>query len=221
MGALAYWAVAAENDFSFYWRDPAAIVNTGPWIGLFSNIGVFIWWIAAVVAVFTALVLRRVPGQRRTVYFFLAWGVLSGILALDDFFMIHEWVVPTYLPLSDNFLFVVYFLVIGAMLIYFRREILQSRYPVLLLAFACVGLSTIIDVLGFEWFIRQGVPTRLAWNLEFVVEDGLKLVAIIAWTHYFALTCYESLVRAINWTAATPLKSEASIEQDEERVEVL
>lgn len=43
LAGFAAVAVRSDRDFSFYWRDPAAIVNTGPWIGLFSNIGIFIW----------------------------------------------------------------------------------------------------------------------------------------------------------------------------------
>jgi hypothetical protein len=197
LAVLAYRAVATENDYSFYWRDPAAIMNTGPWIGLFSNIGVFVWWISAVICVFSGIILWRVPGQRLMAKFFLAWGILTGVLALDDFFMIHEWVVPTYLPLSDDVMFGVYAIVAVALLVYFRTVILATRFPILLFAGACLGLSIVIDVLGFEWFQNQGVPTRIVWNLEYVVEDGLKLVGLTAWLHYFALTCYETFQRVL------------------------
>lgn len=218
LAGFAYWAVASETDYSFYWRDPAAIVNTGPWIGLFSNVGVFICWIAAVIAVFTALVLRRASGQVRTVQFFLASGLLSGVLALDDFFMIHEWVVPTYLPLSDDALLGVYGIA-GAVVVYsFRREIRRTRYPILLLAGICFSVSTLLDVAGVEWFEKRGVPTRLAWNLEYVVEDGLKLMGLIAWTQYFTLTCYEALASLIPGSSVPA--SVDVVEESNERVEV-
>lgn len=203
LGFLAIWAVMAENDFSFYWRDPAAIVNTSPWIGLFSNIGNFLWWIAAVIAVFTGLLLRGAPGRSTTSAFLLSWGVLTGFLALDDFFMIHEWVVPTYLPFSEDFMFGVYFVVAISLVVLFRDEILQSPYPLFIVAICCFGASILIDLIGPARLVDAGLPIRLVWNLEYVVEDGLKLAGIIAWGHYFGLVSYGALRPSVMSTGNT------------------
>jgi hypothetical protein len=210
LAGLGIWAVVAENDFSFYWRDPAAIVNTGPWIGLFSNIGVFIWWIAAVIAIFTGVLLRWAPGRGTISAFLLSWGALTGILALDDFFMIHEWVIPTYLPLSDDFMFGVYFVVALFLIVLFRDEILRSPYPLFLFALACFSASILIDVVGPFRPVDWGLPARLVWNLEYVVEDGFKLIGIIAWAHYFALVSFGVIKPYLTGTGNTntvPLKA--------------
>lgn len=187
---LAILAVIRENDYSFYWRDPAAIMGTGPWIGLFSNIGIFIWWIAGVVTVFSGLLLWGVTGRRTTSAFLLSWGILTGVLALDDFFMIHEWVVPTYLPLSPDVLFGVYFFVAFFLLFIFRNEILASPYPIFVFAGGCFALSIMIDLIGPFRSVEWGMPARLVWTLEYIVEDGLKMIGIIAWAHYFILVSF-------------------------------
>lgn len=208
LGGLAIWAVLAENDFSFYWRDPAAIVNTGPWIGLFSNIGNFLWWIAGIVCVFTALLLRSAPGQSTASAFLMSWGLLTGFLALDDFFMIHEWVIPTYLPLSEDVMFGVYFVIAVLLVVLFRDEFLRSPYPIFAFALACFAVSIVIDLAGPARFQEWGMPIRLVWNLEYVVEDGLKLLGIIAWLHYFTLVSYQALhpyVSASGNIATVPL----------------
>jgi hypothetical protein len=193
LAGLGIWAVTAENDFSFYWRDPAAIVNTGPWIGLFSNIGNFLWWIAGVVCLFTGFLLRGIPGQSATSAFLLCWGVLTGALALDDFFMIHEWVVPTYLPLSEDFMFGVYFIAGVLLVVVFREEMRRSPYPLFLLALGFLAGSVVVDFIGPDRLVNAGLPIRIVWNLEYVVEDGLKLAGIIAWLHYFVLFSFQTL----------------------------
>lgn len=208
LGVLAIWAVVAESDFSFYWRDPAAIVNSGPWIGLFSNIGNFLWWMAGVVAVFSGLLLRGVPGKSSRSAFLLCWGTLTGGLALDDFFMIHEWVVPTYLPFSENVFYGVYILIGILLAVLFKEEMRASPYPIFLLSLACLGGSVVFDLIGTQRFIDVGLPVRFVWNLEYVVEDGLKLTGIIAWVHYFSLTSFQALrpyVTGITDTETRPL----------------
>jgi hypothetical protein len=207
---LGIYAVIQENDFSFYWRDPFAVVNTGPWLGLFSNIGIFLWWMAGVVAVFTGLLLRLAPRQGTKSAFLLSWGTLTAILALDDFFMIHEWVVPTYLPLSDDFMFGVYFVVALFLLVIFRDEIIASPFPIFLFALACFALSIVIDLIGPFRPVDWGLSARLVWNLEYVVEDGLKLIGIVAWLHYFALVSFGYLkpyLTVTGNTATVPLKA--------------
>jgi hypothetical protein len=204
---LGIWAVQVENDLSFYWRDPAAIVNTGPWIGLFSNIGNFIWWIASIPALFTAALLRTVPGHQRAAAFLFSWGALTAFLALDDFFMIHEWVIPTYLPLSEDFLFVVYFFTALGLLAVFRNELRQTPYPVFFFALCCFAGSIIIDLIGPARFQDWGMSVRYVWNLEYIVEDGLKLAGIIAWAHFFVLTSLGYLRPLIQPTAATETKT--------------
>jgi hypothetical protein len=211
---LSIWAVVAENDFSFYWRDPFAVVNTGPWLGLFSNIGIFIWWMTGVISVFTGLLLRLAPGQGTRSAFLLSWGALTGFLALDDFFMIHEWVVPTYLPLSDDFMFGVYFVVTLFLLVIFRDEIMASPFPIFFFALTCFALSIIIDLIGPFRPVDWGLPARLVWNLEYVVEDGLKLVGIVAWLHYFGLVSFGYLkpyLTGTGNTATVPLKAHPSL----------
>lgn len=186
--AFGIWAIQIESDFSFYWRDPAAIVETSPWIGLFSNIGNFIWWIASITALFTAGLLYRVPGYRRESMFLLCWGILTAFLALDDFFMFHEWVVPTYLPVSEDALVGVYFVIALGLLIIFRDELRRTPFLLFFFALTCFAGSIIIDVIGPARFQDWGLSVRYVWNLEYIVEDGLKLTGIIAWAHYFVLT---------------------------------
>lgn len=219
LAGLAAWAVRAENDLSFYWRDPAAIVNTGPWIGLFSNVGIFIWWIAGAICVFTALVLWRQPGQGRIAAFLLSWGVLTGVLALDDFFMFHEWVVSTYLPVAEDVLLALYPPIMLALVVIFRREILATRFPALMLAFGCLGASALIDVIGTERFVQAGIPLRVVWHLAYVVEDGLKLVGLIAWLHYFGLTSFDALRRALGSGPAATNGYEPAVHEVRERAE--
>lgn len=196
LAGMAAWTVRSGNDLSYYWRDPAAIVNTGPWIGFFSSIGIFLWWIAGAVSVFAALLIRNAHPFRRVAAFLLAFGLFTGFLALDDFFMIHEWVVPTYLPLSEDLMFGVYSVVGTALALLFREEIRSTPVLLLGLAVGCFGLSILTDLVGPDRFLSLGMPPGMLWSLEYVVEDGLKLLGIVAWLHYLALTSFRAVRRA-------------------------
>jgi hypothetical protein len=195
--ALGVRAVLVQNDYSLYFRDPAAVTQSPPWTGLFSNIGVLLWCGVAVVSLFTAVILRRIPGERRLAGFFLAWGLLTIVLMLDDLFMIHEFLLPTYFPVSDDIMFVAYFLAVAGMLIYYRTDLSRMRYILLGCAFAAFGASITLDVLGHVWFTDRGVPTRLVWNLEYVIENGLKLLGIVLWLHFFTATSLDNLYRVM------------------------
>jgi hypothetical protein len=213
--ALGVRAVLVQNDYSLYFRDPAAVTQSPPWTGLFSNIGVLLWCGAAAVCLFTAVILRRIPGERRLAGFLLAWGLLTVVLMLDDLFMIHEFLLPTYFPVGDDLMFVVYFLAVAGMLVYYRSDLLRMRHILLGCAFAAFGASIMLDVLGHVWFTDRGVPSRLVWNLEYVIENGLKLLGIVLWLHFLTATSLDNLYRVMRQRRAMPVADREQVEEYE------
>ena len=66
--------------------------------GAFSNVGILLWWTAAIVSAFTYFLLRIVLRTRATTRlsktFLLYMALFTGVLVLDDLFMLHEEVFP-------------------------------------------------------------------------------------------------------------------------------
>jgi hypothetical protein len=114
--------------------------------------------------------------------FFLWAGLVTMMLALDDLFLLHDEVFMLYLGQNEHRTFLVYGAVIAIFLGYYRRSILSSRsLPLLVLALVLLGSSIFVDNTSRFWSDPE---------MRILVEDGLKLLGITAWTAYFVRRSY-------------------------------
>jgi hypothetical protein len=139
-----------------------------PYYGLVSNLGVILWTCAMAVALFTAALLRR--SRRAGAEFFFAGGALSMLLMLDDFFLIHERVLPIYFGLDEKLLFGIYGILLIAFLALWHRRILVTDYLLLFYGLGFFALSLVVDLLPIT------VPQ------PHFFEDGFKFTGICGWT---------------------------------------
>ncbi len=146
--------------------------------GAVSNIGVLLWAAGAAILFFTALVMLLAGGsdQRHLVFQFILGGVLTTLLCVDDFFLVHDVVLPK-LGFSETVAYVVYAVIALIYVIYARNEILAARWPMFLISIFCLALSVKIDV-----FMNYDNDFRL------LIEDGAKLIGIAAWLSFHAET---------------------------------
>jgi hypothetical protein len=169
-------ARATGYPLSFFTRDVFSLAEIPVYAGLLSNAGILLWCSTAAISLFTALVIAHASEARR---FFLGFGLLSVLLMMDDFFMLHEWIVPRFLGLPEYVASGAYGLVTAALLIAARREI-RLREPALLgVALVLFAASVTMDVLE-----RPPAP---AWH--YLIEEGFKLLGVVTWFVYFARAC--------------------------------
>ena len=71
-------------------RDPAAVAKYHPAIGIVSNIGILYWCATASICFFCFAVLRNLEKQREFQRFILSSGLITSLLLVDDFFLLHE-----------------------------------------------------------------------------------------------------------------------------------
>lgn len=173
--------VSIQNDIpiSRFMRDPAAILGSNPLLGVFSNIGVLLWSVCAGICLFTFAVLRTRANKEEWSPFFFFAGLITAVLLMDDFFLLHERIVPRYLKIDEDIISVLYVVMILGYLVRFRRWIVRTDYVLLLLALVLFGLSGIVDRLP---------ETRLEWHHLF--EDGFKLFGIVSWFGYFVRSAF-------------------------------
>jgi len=155
----------------YFTMDPAATVHEPFYIGFFSNLGLAIWATAAAVSLFASAVLGKREGAR----LLLSGGFISAIFFFDDMYMFHEQVFPNYLAVSQNIILALYGLGMIAFLVHFRKEILKSRFHVLVVALAFLGISVMVDIL--DHFIS--FPSQM------LLEDGTKFIGLWGWCLYF------------------------------------
>ena len=161
-------------------RDPNFVLDGHPIIGMQSHLGVLAWFSSACICLFCYGLLRQ---ARRVVtpsaLFFLTFGLVTLWLALDDLFLVHEYLAYDILNISESLIYGVYMVVLAGCLVKFRRVIQASAGRLLLLAaLIFFGLSVASDIVFPE--------ESAIWRI--FLEDGFKLLGIVSWSGYFIRT---------------------------------
>lgn len=152
--------------------------------GLVSNVGILVWCACAAVCLFSALLLTVSKTEKADIIFLTFAGVLTGWLMLDDFFMVHEDVLPA-LGISELIAFIVYALLTLAYFASSWRLILKHRFILLVLAISLLGLSVVVDQL-----IHSEASMRI------FIEDSAKLLGICAWSGFHIEAALTTLMSA-------------------------
>ncbi len=114
--------------------------------GFVSNLGVMMWTLTSAICLFTAFVLYALRKHRDIMMFAAAAGLLTGWLALDDAFMVHEVVFPSF-GIPQNMVLVAYVVLGGLYVAGSWRVVRSFDYLILLTAVGALGASLAIDAL--------------------------------------------------------------------------
>ena len=154
-------------------RDLAQTCGTPAGVGLLSNLGYLMWLAAAAVALFTAY--SRQPGVRGKQRELLACGGwFSFILCIDDMFLLHDRYI------GQTFLYAVYMMFTVLIATRYRRQLMDRRGELFLLAVALLGAS-----IGIDQFQPSEVDQPLAYKTYQLVEEGAKFLGIATWVLYW------------------------------------
>ena len=152
--------------------DPAVTFQAHPLTGFGSHLAAMMWCASAVICFFAAALLKL--KDRLTHFNFLIWsGIISAMLFIDDLFMFHEAIFTWYFSIPQSAVYLGYVLFIMAYIYWFRKQILNSEYVLLVVALFFFASSVFGDfVLAQEGY-------------AYLIEDGLKLFGIVTWLIYF------------------------------------
>jgi hypothetical protein len=160
-------------------RDTAQQTEQSSFLGFMSNIGSWLWISSASICFFGACTGRTASRRKREML--ILTGLLSLILAVDDFFLIHDRYV------NQNICFVAYAVAAGALLCRHFGIILQVEGPAFILAGGLLALSILTDLCQF--YIPLPYPVTQA------MEEGFKFVGAGVWL-YFACRIARSALLA-------------------------
>ncbi|MEO1063433.1 MAG: hypothetical protein AAFZ07_18620 [Actinomycetota bacterium] len=173
--------------------DPVTVGGLPWYTGLVSQLGVVCWAIAATVAGCGGFVAALV--DRRGAAHFLSSGAALGVLLLlDDLFQLHAVLLPRWLGVSKHAIVAGYGAVAVTWIVANRAELLRTRLHLLAASALVFAASVGADVVG---------TGRGTW---LVVEDGGKLLGILAWAAYFIATSADIVRSAVRAAADTTVE---------------
>ena len=149
--------------------------------GFVSNLGIVVWIAAAAICLFAGAVLFSDSGLSRQAIFCLSAGLVTGWLAIDDLFLVHEAVLQK-LGVPQPVTYGAYAVMVLAYLWFNRWEILAHRFSVLAVAAFFMATSVLVDVL-----IHVEGPVMV------MIEDGTKLLGMCGWAVFHVVAVFTLL----------------------------
>lgn len=152
-------------------RDPAQQSGESSFIGFLSNIGIWLWVSASAISFFSVLTNDFKFNKNLKELLFLT-GVLSILLAIDDFFLIHDRYI------KQEICFIVYAIFAGSILIRHYKLILKIEGFAFLFAGLLLALSIFTDL------IQSHIPIKYSYSQVF--EEGFKFIGATTWLYFTA-----------------------------------
>jgi len=175
--------------------DPNAESGLPPYTGVYSNVGILMWWSAATVCILCGALLWSKRTVTPVSRFLLVLGLYSAVLCLDDMFLLHEEVglrLAQYLDMTDNPharsvleapIVLAYTALTTYVVLRFWPIIRDTDFLLLGASVGSLAASTGIDV---AVHLFPGNVTRPV--VADIAEDLLKLNGIMLWLAYAART---------------------------------
>lgn len=170
----------AGGDIVLYLRDPAATFGFTPFAGLFSHIGVFALATAGVIGIFAFFHVHQDKSL-------LLWaGLFSLLIAIDDFFMLHENIVPRVLGISEAYVLAFYGLFSFVIFAAFRSSLTGKAHVGLYAALSLLAASVLCDIV------------MVYSERQVMLEDSLKFSGLLVWSTYWVRRAHHAVVACQN-----------------------
>ena len=180
---VAVVAVIGDFDTGAIFRDTASVLDGHPLVGVMSNVGIVLWWLAAGICLFTLSLSRWLALDRPVRVFLLTSGLLTVLLALDDQFLFHDELGPQIFGLRERYVMLGYLVLVGAWLLLNLRVIRRSEWLIPAVAMACFAGSIASDYI-VQMGLSSGDEIGIGLDWGIVIEDGLKFMGIAGWAAY-------------------------------------
>jgi hypothetical protein len=167
-GVVLLLAVWKDLPVSSLTRDPVGTAGLRWQTGFLYKISLLAWGATTASCLLGAAMWRRSGDARALPAFLLASAALTLVFAVDDVFQLRGELYD-HLGLSEVAVFAVYALILCVFAIVFRSTILRTEYVVL-----AVAVTLFVVWLALRHF-----------GVEFVVQDGVKLVGQLTLLLYF------------------------------------
>ena len=159
-------------------RDLAQTCGYPIGVGLISNLGILIWSASASISLFSSL--SGLVQRRENSNFLFLGGILTFILCIDDFFLLHDKYI------GADFLYITYSIMGLYLLTKFRKLIIDIDFLSFIVSVALLSLSIAFDKTFQEIFPNNYINIQL-------YEEGFKFVGIVCWMNFWWKASLKSL----------------------------
>ncbi|MCJ8323023.1 MAG: hypothetical protein MJK06_03950 [Hyphomicrobiales bacterium] len=121
-------------------------------------------------------------GKKDLFRFAASAGVLTGILAFDDTFMVHELVFPS-LGVPQNLVLATYVLLAIIYVVTSWRIVLRADFWILFVGGLALAISLFVDI-----YFHSLIPSLI------YLEDSAKFFGIVCWASFHITTLYSLLL---------------------------
>ena len=178
VGLVVLLAAEAQTaaPLQLLFLDPARLTGSPWYTGAMSNLGIMVWTSSVAFASAGAWVAHRI-GRASAARFLTVGAIATLILVLDDAFQLHAVAIKHAIGGSKNIAQILVVLPVVVWVVVFFNDIMRTRSALLFAALGSLAGSVLMDLL----FALDG-------DSQFLIEDGMKFLGILAWAQYFAIT---------------------------------
>ncbi len=153
-------------------RDFPQLMHASSFLGFLSSIGSWLWVSASAIAFFGFITTKSPKAYGQKTLLFLL-GIFSLLLAIDDFFMIHDRYI------NQNICYVTYAFLPMILLIRYYKTIMIINGFGFIFAGALLATSSFIDL------IQTHLPFK--YSSVQIFEEGFKFTGGATWLYFVAL----------------------------------
>lgn len=155
------------------------------YFGFVSTAGIILWASTASICLFTAIILYLSRNKNAQLKFAVIAGIFTGLLTLDDAFLVHEAVLPS-LGINQELVLALYAVLAMAYVFISWRIILSYDFWILAAGITALIISLIIDISFHSLDSRY-----IVW------EDDAKFLGIFFWASFHITTSIKLVIAKI------------------------
>lgn len=144
--------------------------------GFVSTLGLMLWALTSAICLFAAVLLLHRGASGAMLRFSISAGVLTGWLGLDDAFLVHETVLPSF-GVPQNAVLAFYVSLAVAYVISNWRLLLSFDFWLLMMGGGALAASVLIDT------VFHSLNPALV-----LLEDGAKFFGVCCWASFHVTT---------------------------------
>lgn len=163
-------------------RDPLQQLEQSSFLGFLSNIGSWVWVSSVAICYFTAFNLNKNCDRNRKELLILV-GLLLSVIAVDDFFLIHDRYI------NENICYAVYAVCGAALLLRQFKTIFEIDGFAFVLAGGLLATSIATDIV--TWYLQKYL--HLTYDDIQILEEGCKFVGAVSWLYFSTRIASDSL----------------------------
>ena len=176
LSLIAWASLTFEIPVSVFTRDMAVLAKFHPFVSIASSLGAFLMCATATCCLFAFSIARETG--RQIPWHILAVGLFSLYLAADDFYELHDRLLPLHFGIPQQLVYALIAITAAAITFRWWRQFLAFRPWLLAAALFFLSLSMAIDVF-------DAMLVKILHQWQFFWEDSAKFLGISLWATYF------------------------------------